>query len=33
MQLHPVKDNLIHVDFMAVKADEIVKAEVPIITK
>jgi len=32
LQVHPVKDNLIHADFIAIKADEIVKAEVPVVT-
>jgi large subunit ribosomal protein L25 len=30
-QLHPVRDTLLHVDFLAVKADEMVEAEVHII--
>ncbi len=33
LQLHPVKNNLIHVDFMAIKIDEVVKAEIPVITE
>lgn len=33
MQVHPVKDNLIHVDFMAVKVDEVVRAEVPLVAE
>ena len=31
LQTDPVTDNLIHVDFLAVKADEAVKAEVPLV--
>lgn len=31
LQTDPVTDNLIHVDFLAVKADEVVKAEVPLV--
>lgn len=31
LQTHPVTDELIHVDFLAIKADEVVKAEVPVV--
>lgn len=31
LQLHPVKDTVLHVDFYAVNKDEVVEAEVPVI--
>jgi len=31
VDVHPVTDEVIHVDFLAVKADEKVEAEVPVI--